>query len=129
MFKFRKSHPILKDSTKPALCGFPSSSKHGNLPWNTDLLEETKTLGVMLAGRKEKDDKDDIIYIAINAYWEKQDVILPDLPKGLEWRMAVNTALSEGRDFVQGIDEMIKVGTKIELEPRSIMILCSIQIY
>ncbi len=129
MIKFRKSHPVLKDSTKPALCGFPSSSKHGNLPWNTDLLEETKTLGVMLAGRNEKDDKDDIIYIAINAYWEKQDVILPDLPKGLEWRTAVNTALSEGLDFVKNIDEMIKVGTKIELEPRSVMILCSIEIY
>jgi len=51
-----------------------------------------------------------------------------DLPKGLEWRMAVNIALPEGRDFAQSIDEMTKVGTKIELEPRSVMILCSIKI-
>ena len=82
----------------------------------------------MLAGRNATDDKDDIIYIAINAYWEKQYMTIPDLPKGLEWRMAVNTALPEGRDFIESIDEMPKVGTKIELEPRSVMILCSIEI-
>jgi glycogen operon protein len=126
MIKFRKIHPVLKDDTKPALCGFPSSSKHGNVPWC--LLEETKVLGVMLAGRNSTDDKDDIIYIAINVYWEKQYMIIPDLPKGLEWRMAINTALPEGRDFIESIDEMPKVGTKIELEPRSVMILCSIEI-
>ena len=128
MIKFRKSHPILKDDTKPALCGFPSSSKHGNVPWCLDLSEQTRTLGVMFAGRNSADDKDDIIYIAINAYWEKQYMTLPDVPKGLEWRMAVNTALPEGSDFVQSIDEMTKVGAKIELEPRSVMILCSIEI-
>ena len=128
MIKFRKSHIVLKDDTKPALCGFPSSSKQGNVPWETNLSYESRVLGIMLAGRNEADDKDDIIFIAINAYWEKQNMTLPDLPKGLEWRMAVNTALPEGSDFVQSIDEMIKVGTKIELESRSVMILCSIEI-
>ena len=128
MIKFRKSHPVLKDNTKPAKCGFPSSSKHGNEPWYLDSSEETRVLGVMFAGRNEADDKDDIIYIAINTHWEKQYMTIPDLPKGLEWRMAVNTALPEGSDFAQSIDEMIKIGTKIELEPRSVMILCSIEI-
>ena len=119
---------MLKDDTKPALCGFPSSSKQGNVPYGTNLSDETRVLGVMLAGRNEADDTDDIIFIAINAHWEKQYMTIVDLPKGLEWRMAVNTALPEGRDFAQSIDEMTKVGTKIELEPRSVMILCSIKI-
>ena len=128
MIKFRKCHPVLKDDTKPALCGFPSSSKQGNVPWETNLSYESRVLGIMLAGRNEADDEDDIIFIAINAYWEKQNMTLPDLPKGLEWRMVANTALPEGSDFAQSIDEMIKVGTKIELESRSVMILCSIEI-
>ena len=128
MIKFRKNHPVLKDNTKPALCGFPSSSKHGSIPWCLDSWEEIRVLGVMFAGRNLADDEDDIIYIAINAYWEKQYMEIPDLPKGLEWRMAVNTALPEGRDFVQSIDEMPKVGTRIELESRSVMILCSVKI-
>ena len=128
MIKFRKSHIVLKDDTKPALCGFPSSSKQGNVPWETNLSYESRVLGIMLAGRNEADDEDDIIFIAINAYWEKQNMTLPDLPKGLEWRLVANTALPEGSDFAQSIDEMIKVGTKIELESRSVMILCSIEI-
>lgn len=125
MIKFRKNHPVLKDSTEPALCGLPPFSKHGNEPWNLDLWEETRVLGVMFAGRNTTDDKDDIIYIAINAYWEKQSMTLPDLPRGLEWRRVVNTALPEGQDFIESADEMTPVGTRIELEPRSVIILCS----
>lgn len=125
MIKFRKSHPVLKDSTEPALCGVSPFSKHGNEPWNLDHWEEARVLGVMFAGRNITNDKDDIIYIAINAYWEKQYVTLPDLPRGLEWRRVVNTALPEGQDFIESIDEMPRVGSKIELEPRSVIILCS----
>jgi glycogen operon protein len=128
MIRFRKSHPVLRSNTQPALCGLPPFSKHGNIPWYLDSWEEVRLLGVMFAGRNAADNDDDIIYIAVNSYWEKQQMVLPDLPKGLEWRRVVNTALPEGEDFIESVHEMPQVGPKIELEPRTVVILCSVSL-
>lgn len=130
MIKLRKNHPVLRDSTDPALCGLPHFSKHGNEPWYLDLRDDVRILGVMFAGRNAADDGDDIIYIAINAHWEKQYMKIPDLPvgSGLEWRRVVNTAMPEGQDFIESVDERPKASGWIELEPRSVVILCSLQI-
>jgi isoamylase len=124
MIKLRKSHPVLRDSIQPAQCGLPHFSKHDTEPWYLDSWEETRVLGVMFAGwNKEDDGNDDIVYIAINAHWEKQYVRLPDLPADLEWRIAVNTAMPAGQDFIESVDEMPQVGEGIELAPRSAAIL------
>ena len=75
----------------------------------------------------KKIDEDDIVYIAINAHWEKQYVKLPDLPTDLEWRIAVNTAMPEGQEFIESVDEMFQIGTQVELEPRSVLIILGTQ--
>ena len=74
MIKFRKSHPVLRDSIEPAKCGLAHVSKHGNDPWKLDTSEETRVLGVMFAGYNKDVNEDDIVYIAIDAHWEKQYV-------------------------------------------------------
>ena len=55
MIKFRKNHPVLRDSIKPAQCGLPYVSRHGNNPWHLDSSEETRILGVMFAGWDKED--------------------------------------------------------------------------
>lgn len=127
MIKFRKRHPVLRDSIELAKCGLPQVSKHGNEPWYLDPSEETRVLGVMFTGWNKEADEDDIIYISINAHWEKQYVTLPDLPIDLEWRIAVNTAMPAGQEFIESVDEMLRVTKKIELEPRSVVIILGIK--
>ena len=127
MIKFRKAHPVVRDSIEPAKCGLPKVSRHGNEPWYLDPSEETRVLGVMFAGWDKSINEDDIVYIAINAYWEKQYIKMPDLPSGLEWRIAVNTSMPSGKDFVEKADDMLKVYKKIELDPRSTLILVGVQ--
>src|SRR5471030_267437 len=121
MIKFRKNHPVLRDTLKPALCGLPNVSRHGTEPWHLDSSNETRTLGVMFAGRDIDDEEDDIVYIAINSHWEKQYMKLPELPVTLEWRIAVNTAMPVGQEFIESVDEMLQIGTRVELEPRSVL--------
>jgi len=123
MIKFRKNHPVLRDTLKPALCGLPNISRHGTEPWHLDSSNETRTLGVMFAGRDIDDEEDDIVYIAINSHWEKQYMKLPELPATLEWRIAVNTAMPVGQEFIESVDEMLQIGTRVELEPRSVVII------
>ena len=127
MIKFRKAHPVLRDSIEPAKCGLPNLSKHGNEPWYLDTSQETRVLGVMFAGWNKKLDEDDIVYIAINAHWEKQYIKMPDLPNGLEWKIAVNTAMISGNDFVEQVNDMVKVDKKVELEPRSVLIILGVK--
>ena len=123
MIKFRKSHPVLRDKIEPSKCGLPHFSKHGNEPWYLDPSNETRVLGVMFAGWNKEVNEDDIVYIAINTHWEKQYVKLPDLPIELEWCIAVNTAMHEGHEFSDSSNKMLQIGTRLELEPRSVVIV------
>jgi glycogen operon protein len=129
MIRFRKNHLVVRDSTAISKCGFPSVSTHGAEPWKLSEDPEKRYLGVMLAGRDQKDDEDEIIYIGINTHWQKQRVKLPVLPLGFQWRMAVNTGLPEGQEIVEEACKMKAAKFEITFEPRSVVILvaCSMR--
>lgn len=126
MINFRKRHPILKSKLESARCGLPPVSKHGNEPWYLNPSAETRLLGIMFAGYNKTQNEDDIIYICINAYWEKQYVKLPHLPENFEWKIAINTAMPSGEDFIECINEMPRIGNNLEMYPRSVAILIGI---
>ena len=73
MIKFRKDHPAIRKHLEPSKTGFPETSFHGAVPWMPDYADDSHYMGV------------------INTYWECVDVILPELPMGMQWSMAVNT--------------------------------------
>ena len=77
----------------------------------------------MFAGRNAEDTRDDIIYLAINTYWEKQYFQLPTLPADLKWHIAVNTACETPYDCVEKVKNMMIVNSELELEARSVIIL------
>jgi glycogen operon protein len=77
----------------------------------------------MFAGRNAEDTRDDIIYYAINTYWEKQYFQLPTLPSDLKWHIAVNTAMESPYDCIENFEDMMAIGTDLELEARSVVIL------
>ncbi len=123
MIKFRKDHAILRGRTEPAACGFPHASRHGIYPWHLDQWDETRYLGIMFAGRSESGDSDDIIYIGVNTYWEPQLVIMPNLPPDYQWKVIVNTAYADGHEFFEPGDGIIQKNERVELSPRSVIIL------
>ena len=92
MIGFRKQHPVITRDTKPAYCGFPSISYHSAEPWNCSYNQDTRTIAVMYAGRDKADKQDDIVYVAINSFWENVTIKLPELDKGLGWKVYVDTA-------------------------------------
>jgi glycogen operon protein len=131
MIALRKRHPNLRDSTGQAKCGFPYVSRHGLEPWNLTDDIETRYLGVMFAGKAEEagdDQEDEIIYVGMNMHWESQRVVLPSLPLGLEWRLAVNTALPAGEEIVEEPCKMTAVHYEFDFEPRSVVIMMACRI-
>ncbi len=98
MIDLRKKHPILRGRSGPSGCGFPEVSIHNRTAWNSSCEADTRTIGIMFAGRTEGNIEDDIIYIGINAFWEKVEVQLPNLPQGRKWNIIMNTEFEHTKE-------------------------------
>ena len=123
MIQFRKNHPILRKSTKPAACQLPEISIHNGTPFNANTNFDTHMIGVMFAGRNEEDTEDDIVFYCMNAYWQPLVIQLPVLPNGLHWIVDVNTycEYKDGED-VGSMTEILGVNT-IRVPERTAIIL------
>ena len=123
MIAFRKKYPILRKSTKPALCGLPEISIHNGYPWNGGTDYTSRLIGIMYAGRDEQDVRDDVIFYGINAYWEPLIMQLPELSNGLEWKVCVNTSIDyeDGKDMESLTEFYYK--KSIHMPPRSVVVL------
>lgn len=74
----------------------------------------------MFAGRNEENTEDDIVYVAINAYWEPQTIRLPRLIHNAKWKCVVDTFCENS---VMPAETKCIMGQTIEVESRTAMIL------
>ena len=106
MIHFRKKHLSVRKHGKAAAAGFPEVSAHGAVPWHPDFNDDSHYMGIMYAGRTRDNTRDDIVYVAVNTYWENVNITLPELPVGLAWYTAVDTweknPVVKGRGAVSG---------------------------
>lgn len=117
MIAFRKKHEIIRKRLRASAYGFTDVSYHTDRANVCNYNYDTRMVGVMFAGRKA-DGKEDIVYIAVNAYWENVTVQLPKLPMGYFWKLAVDTGSNTfGFNLSQDV-----VGHWI-MEPRSVVIM------
>ena len=88
---FRKKHPVISRPLEPAACGLPDVIACGANPDDHVIGRTNKVLGILFAGHLEGEAGDDVVYIAINAYWEPVEIRLPALTAGLSWGININT--------------------------------------
>ena len=119
MIRFRKEHLIIRKDTMTSSLNWPLRSVHGLVPWGEDFSSNNHLLCVMFAGRTEDNNKDDIIYIIMNTYWEPQNVGLPELKIGIQWELVIDTFQEES---VQ-IGKSMVVRESLLVEPRTVKIL------
>ena len=119
MTAFRKKHPAISRRLEPCSYGFPDVSFHGERAWELDEGCDNHTIGVMFAGKAG--DVDDIVYIAVNAYWEEKIIHPPQLPDDLCWRVEVDTSYEDSFDKDGGILGVLHGG--MNMSPRSVCIL------
>ncbi len=90
MIAIRRCHPVIRRETVPSSTGFPPVSVHGTEAWKNETAAYTHYIGIMYAG-KHDDGTEDIIYLAVNTYWEPLTIGLPKLPEGFCWNLLVDT--------------------------------------
>ena len=91
MIWFRREHAVIRSDQGLSETGFPAVSVHTDRPWEHAIDQDTKALAVCYAGKTLQGE--DLVYLALNVYWEKQKFELPKLPSDYEWRCFADTAL------------------------------------
>lgn len=101
MIAFRKKYAVIRKTTKMAMCNLPDISIHNGYPWNAGTDRNSHLIGIMYAGRDERDIRDDVVFYCMNAYWEPLIMQLPELPSGMQWKVCVNTSIAyeDGKDM------------------------------
>ena len=90
MIHFRKRHRTICGDVAASIHGFPKIRAYTNDPETNHIDRQTKYMGIMFAGKPQNSTTDDIVYLAINVFWEDQTFALPALPANLHWHLAVN---------------------------------------
>lgn len=127
---FRREHSILHPARELRLmdymaCGYPDLSYHGQNAWQPRTDGGFRHIGMMFCGkygqygqgREETDDS--FLYLAMNMDWTVQELALPKLPKGMEWRKKLSTEEQDEPEKEEGKGPLIKVG------PRTIAVYVS----
>ena len=119
MIRFRREHPAIRNNLDPSDTGFPAVSIHTNQPWDNSIDQDTNCLAVCYAGKTEQGE--DLVYVALNVYWEKQRFELPKLPNAYEWKRFIDTALDEADEvtiteyWLQPRSVAVFIGTRTEI--------------
>jgi len=99
VIQFRKRHPAIRKNLQTAKCGFPLISTHVEDPNNSNITGDSKMIGVRFAGYSKEKGHDDVVYVAINVFWEDVPIKLPWMPDGGYWALAINTAAEDKKYF------------------------------
>lgn len=128
---FRKEHPILHMEKELRgvdykAKGFPDVSLHGERAWYCSAENTSRLLAVLYCGayaEKEDGTEDDFLYVIYNFHWENREAALPNLPEGKTWEKVIDTADSSENGFLTESEENRGYKKKIEIGPRTIVVL------
>lgn len=96
IIQFRKTFSVLHQTQPVRLmdtlsCGMPDLSIHGTQAWRPDYSNYSRMLGLLYYGEYADAGNGRAVYIIYNMYWESKSFDLPNLPKGRNWRVIIDT--------------------------------------
>ena len=122
MIAYRHKHAVIRKKLPNAVCGMEPIHAHDVRAENTNLPDGTRTFAVSFAGYDKKKGEDDLVYIALNTYWEDVEITLPDLHKRGSWYLSVNTyGDGEGR-YCYPEGQEIRIDGSFVMRPTSVAV-------
>ncbi len=117
MIWYRKVHRIIRIDTEKCSMNYPFISQHGLHPFWCDFQSNHHYIGILYAGKNHKGE-DELVYLALNAYWEEQTIEIPAAPEGRKFYVAIDTYKENSV-----IQERIEINGPITIMPRSVMVM------
>jgi glycogen operon protein len=100
MIAFRKGHPALRHPLHAGRrdgAGFLEVTWHGTRAWQPDWSPGSRALALMLRGGGGL-GPEDVLYVALNSFWEPLTFALPAAPVGRRWHVFANTGMAPPED-------------------------------
>ena len=125
LIAFRKAHPVLsadRCDTHPNGTGYPELSFHGTVPWQLDRQRPGLCFAYLYAEDhlKYRTERDQFLYVMVNAHWEAHRFGLPVVPEGFCWRLVFS---SDGFSSEPGAERPWEDYAGFDLGPRTTAVL------
>lgn len=95
---------------------------HCTNPEEADIPRDAMTFAVSFAGYNTETGKDDLVYVAINTYWEDVRVMVPELSHHCAWYLSVNTWGDENGRYFYPEGEEVRIEHEFIMRPRSVAV-------
>ncbi len=122
MIDYRFRHPVIRQKLPDAVCGMDPIHTHNTNAEDMTIPKDAKTLCVSFAGYDPDAEKDDLVYVSVNPYWENVSITLPRLNPPYAWFLSVNTWGDERGRFCYPEDEEVRIDHEFILRPRSVAV-------
>jgi isoamylase len=121
MIALRKRHPTLR---RRWFFRGGDITWHGVQPGQPDFSSWSRSLALVIDGRRTGREPDRDFYVAFNAWVDPLPFRIPPAPQGRPWRRAIDTALASPNDIV-GLDEGpgVEVGKSYTVASFSTLVL------
>lgn len=122
MIAYRKAHPAIRKRLPNAVCGMDPVHVHDVQAEKLSIAPDARTFAMSFAGYNRKKGQDDLVYVAINTYWEDVTITLPALKANGSWYLSVNTwGDGQGRYFYREGEET-RIAHDFIMRPRSVAV-------
>ena len=122
MIAFRKQHPVIHKQLTTSVCGMDPIHTHNVNADHTDIPRDARTFCVSFAGYDKEKGHDDLIYIAVNTFWEDVTITLPDLHGRGAWHLNVNTYGDGNGKYCYPDEEAARIDHSFVMRPRSVAV-------
>ena len=122
MIAFRKQHPVIHKQLPTSVCGMDPIHTHNVNADKTDIPRDARTFCVSFAGYDKEKGHDDLIYIAVNTFWEDVTITLPDLHGRGAWHLNVNTYGDGNGKYCYPDEEAARIDHSFVMRPRSLAV-------
>ena len=122
MIAFRKKHPVIHKQLPTSVCGMDPIHTHNVNAEETDIPRDARTFCVSFAGYDKEKGKDDLIYIAVNTFWEDVTITLPNLHGRGAWHLSVNTYGDGNGQYCYPEGQEARIDGSFIIRPRSVAV-------
>ena len=122
MIAYRHRHPIIRKRLPDAVCGMSPMSAHNAMAERTVLDKDVRTQAISFAGYDKERGCDDLVYMAVNTYWEDVRITLPNLNNQGAWYLSVNTYGDGHGQYCYPEGKEQRIDGEFIMRPRSVAI-------
>ena len=119
---FRKKHPVIHKQLPTSVCGMDPIHTHNLNAEETDIPRDARTFCVSFAGYDKEKGKDDLIYVAVNTFWEDVTITLPNLHGRGAWHLSVNTYGDGNGQYCYPEGQEVRIDRSFVMRPRSVAV-------